>query len=152
MFTWLLISLHHILHKDRIIMPHTEETIYNTVHNTQTSKSCTPQHCTFKCNKKKLCKHNQNQNISNKILRFWTGLLQTTEHSDTTPDSLHEYLISLKCLTFLQHCHCTKFLCWKYITWKPRMSPWEFPSLGKPVRLLRVVVMYLFFTHKSYAL
>lgn len=42
MLTWLLISLHHILHKNRSIMPQTEKTIYNvcnrlashTVHNT----------------------------------------------------------------------------------------------------------------------
>jgi len=43
----------------------------------------------FKCN--------NIDNIKNKVLRFWTGLLQTTEFppsKHTAPDSLDEHLIS----------------------------------------------------------
>ena len=66
------------------------DTIYNNVHNRQTSKLHSPKHHAFKCN--------NIHNIKNKILKFWTGLVQTTEcppSKHTAPDSFDEHLISL---------------------------------------------------------
>ena len=66
------------------------DTTYNNVHTRQTSHFHSPKHDTFKCN--------NIHNIKNKTLKFWTGLLQTTEcppSKHTAPDSLDEHLTSL---------------------------------------------------------
>jgi len=144
MLTWLLISLHHTLHKNRRIMP--QSTIMSI---TDRPASCTL-HNTIPLN--------AITSITSKI-KYWNSELvyckpQNAHHVSTQHQTalMNIWFLCSISLTFLQHCHYTNFLSWQYITWKPRITPWEFPSLGKSVRTLRVIIMYLFFTHKSYAL
>jgi len=144
MLTRLLISLHHILHKNRRIMPQT-----TTMSMTDRSASCTLHN---------IIPLNAITFIASKI-KYWDSELvywkpQNIHQVSTWHQSafMNIWFLCNTSLTFLQNCQCTKFLCWKNITWKPRISPWEFPSLGKSIRSLRDIITYLFFTHKPYAL
>ena len=112
MLTRLLISLHHILHKNRRIMPQT-----TTMSMTDRSASCTFHN---------IIPLNAITFIAPKI-KYWDSELvywkpQNIRQVSTWHQSalMNIWFLCNTSLTFLQNCQCTKLLCWKYITWKPK--------------------------------